>query len=140
MGKRRRKAMASLVKVNARCWFVASKRMDMQRTVTIATRSAGEITIIDLAGQIDLGSSPALRKTLLDSLKATEYLAINLGGVSYIDSSGIASLLEVLRAAQDTKKKLVLFGVAGAVLQVLQLTRLTGVFEIFATEEQVLHA
>jgi anti-sigma B factor antagonist len=104
------------------------------------TRSAGEITIVDLVGQIDLGSSPALRKTLLNSLKTTEHMAINLGGVSYIDSSGIASLVEVLRAAQDTKKRLVLFGVGGAVLQVLQLTRLTGVFEIVQTEEQVLHA
>jgi anti-sigma B factor antagonist len=132
--------MAPLVKVNARCWFVASKRMDMQKTVAISTRSVGEITIIDLVGQIDLGSSPALRKTLLDSLKATKHMAINLSGVSYIDSSGIASLLEVLREAQDTQKKLVLFGVAGAVLQVLELTRLTGVFEIFATEEQALHA
>jgi anti-sigma B factor antagonist len=104
------------------------------------TRSAGEITIVDLVGQIDLGSSPALRKTLLDSLKVTKHMAINLGGVSYIDSSGIASLVEVLREAQDTKKRLVLFGVGGAVLQVLQLTRLTGIFEIVQTEEEVLSA
>ena len=105
-----------------------------------STRCAGDITIVDLVGQIDLGSSPALRKTLLDSLKTTKHMAINLAGVSYIDSSGIASLVEVLRAAQDAKKKLVLFGVGGAVLQVLQLTRLTGVFEILQTEEQVIQA
>ena len=113
--------------------------MDMQRTLDASTRSAGEITIVDLIGQIDLGSSPALRKKLLDSLKTTKHMAINLTGVSYIDSSGIASLLEVLREAQDSKKKLVLFGVAGAVLQILHLTRLTGVFEILETEEQILH-
>jgi anti-sigma B factor antagonist len=111
----------------------------MQKTIGVSTRSAGEITIVDLIGQIDLGSSPALRKTLLDSLKTTNHMAINLAGVSYIDSSGIASLIEVLKAAQDTKKRLVLFGVEGAVLQVLQLTRLTGIFEIAQTEEQVLH-
>jgi anti-sigma B factor antagonist len=113
--------------------------MDMQRTMGVSTRLAGEITIVDLVGQIDLGSSPALRKTLLNSLKTTKHMAINLGGVSYIDSSGIASLVEVLKEAQNTKKRLVLFGVGGAVLQVLQLTRLTGVFEIAQTEEQVLH-
>ena len=111
----------------------------MERTMTSSIRSAGDITIVDLVGQIDLGSSPALRKTLLNSLKTTNHMAINLGRVSYIDSSGIASLVEVLRAAQDTKKRLVLFGVGGAVLQVLQLTRLTGVFEIAQSEEQVLH-
>jgi anti-sigma B factor antagonist len=113
--------------------------MDMQGTISASTRSVGEITIVDLVGQIDLGSSPALRKTLLNSLKTTNHMAINFGGVSYIDSSGIASLIEVLKAAQDTKKRLVLFGVGGAVFQVLQLTRLTGVFEIAQTEEQVLH-
>ena len=112
----------------------------MQRTMGATTRFAGEITIVDLVGQIDLGSSPVLRKTLLESLKTTKHMAINLSGVSYIDSSGIASLVEVLKEAQDTKKRLVLFGLGGAVLQVLQLTRLTGVFEIVQTEEQVLHA
>jgi len=114
--------------------------MNMQRTMEATTRSAGTITIVDLVGQIDLGSSPVLRKTLLDTLKTTNHLAVNLSGVSYIDSSGIASLVEVLKAAQDSKKRLVLFGLGGAVLQVLQLTRLTGVFEIVQTEEQVLHA
>jgi anti-sigma B factor antagonist len=114
--------------------------MDMPRTMGATARSAGEITIVDLVGQIDLGSSPVLRKTLLDSLKTTKHMAINLSGVSYIDSSGIASLVEVLKEAKDTQKRLVLFGLGGAVLQVLQLTRLTGVFEIFETEEQVLHA
>jgi anti-sigma B factor antagonist len=112
----------------------------MQRIMGASTRTSGDYTIVDLVGQIDLGSSPALRKTLLTSLKATQHLAINLGGVTYIDSSGIASLVEVLREAQDSKKKLVLFGVGGSVLQVLQLTRLTGIFEILQTEEQVLQA
>src|SRR5271154_7033144 len=98
----------------------------MQRTVGASTRSAGEITIVDLVGQIDFGSSPALRKMLLNSLKTTNHMAINLGGVSYIDSSGIASLVEVLQEAQNTKKRLVLFGVAGGGFLVLQLKRPTG--------------
>jgi anti-sigma B factor antagonist len=114
--------------------------MDMQRTMEATTRTVGEIAIVDIVGQIDLGSSPVLRKTLLEALKTTKHLAVNLSGVSYIDSSGIASMVEILKAAQDSKKRLVLFGLGGAVLQVLQLTRLTGVFEIVQTEEQVLHA
>ena len=67
-------------------------------------------------------------------------MAINLSEVKYIDSSGIASLLEVLKEARNSEKRLVLFGLTGAVLQVLQLTRLTGVFEIRETEEQALGA
>ena len=97
-------------------------------------------TIVDVTGHIDLGSSPALRKTLLDSLKATDRLAVNMIAVKYIDSSGIASLLEVFKAARNTQKRFVLFGLTVAVQEVLQLTRLTGVFEIRETEQEVLNA
>jgi anti-sigma B factor antagonist len=95
---------------------------------------------VDVVGQIDLGNSPSLRKTLLDSLKGADRVAINMIAVKYIDSSGIASLLEVLKEARQSKKRLVLFGLTTAVSQVLQLTRLTGVFEIHENEEQALAA
>jgi anti-sigma B factor antagonist len=98
------------------------------------------MTIVDVVGHIDLASSPALRKTLLQSLQGTDRLAINLVQVKYIDSSGIASLLEVLKAARNTQKRFVLFGLTVAVRQVLHLTRLTGVFEIHETEDEVLNA
>ena len=69
-----------------------------------------------------------------------ERLAINLTRVKYIDSSGIASLLEVLKEGRTAGKRVMLFGVTGSVLQVLQLTRLTGVFEILENEEKALDA
>ncbi len=112
----------------------------MERYMRSSTRIEKGITIVDVEGQIDLGSSPALRKTLLESLQGTDRVAVNLIAVKYIDSSGIASLLEVLKEARQSKKRLVLFGLTAAVLQVLQLTRLTGVFEILETEEQALEA
>jgi anti-sigma B factor antagonist len=112
----------------------------MERQMKSSTRTEKGTTIVDVVGQIDLGSSPALRKTLMESLKGTKSVAINLSAVKYIDSSGIASLLEVLKEARNSEKRLVLFGLTGAVLQVLQLTRLTGVFEIHETEEQALGA
>jgi anti-sigma B factor antagonist len=114
--------------------------MVMERQMASSTRIEKGTTIVDVVGQIDLGSSPALRKTLLESLNGAKSVAINLSAVKYIDSSGIASLVEVLREARNSEKRLVLFGVTGAVLQVLQLTRLTGIFEICETEEQALNA
>ncbi len=112
----------------------------MERQMGSSTRIEKGTTIVDVVGQIDLGSSPALRKTLLETLNGTKSVAINLSAVRYIDSSGIASLVEDLREARNSEKRLVLFGVTGAVLQVLQLTRLTGVFEICETEEEALNA
>jgi anti-sigma B factor antagonist len=97
-------------------------------------------TIMDVVGHIDLGTSPALRKTMLESLKGADFLAVNLAEVKYIDSSGIASLLEVLKEAKQTGKRFVLFALTAAVREVLQLTRLTTVFEIRESEAEVLNA
>jgi anti-sigma B factor antagonist len=104
----------------------------------IATREQSEATIVDVSGDVDMGTSPGLRKALLESLRATPRLVINLGGVRYIDSSGIASLVEVLKEARNKQKRLVLFGLNTAVREVLQLTRLNKIFEIRETEEQAL--
>jgi len=105
-----------------------------------ATRSRQGITIVDVVGPIDLESSPALRRTLLDALKTVDRLAVNLTEVKYIDSSGIASLLEALKAAKQAGKRFLLFGLTVGVRQVLQLTRLTGIFDIRETEEEAVNA
>lgn len=112
----------------------------MERHLSFSARSGPNAVIMDVVGQIDMGTSPALRKRLLESLNGAERLAINLTEVTYIDSSGIASLLEVLQGAQKSRKRVVLFGLTPAVLYVLQLTRLTGVFDIRETELQALEA
>lgn len=106
--------------------------------MTIATREQPKATIVDVSGDVDMGTSPGLRKTLLESLKETPRLVVNLTGVRYIDSSGIASLVEVLKEARNKQKRLVLFGLNTAVREVLQLTRLIKIFEIRETEEQAL--
>jgi anti-sigma B factor antagonist len=103
--------------------------------MNLATRIRSLTTIADVTGHIDLSNSPALRKTLLATLKDSDRLALNLAQVNYIDSSGIASLLEVLKEARRTGKKFVLFGLTTAVREVLQLTRLTRVFEIYENED-----
>jgi anti-sigma B factor antagonist len=109
-------------------------------SMMIATREQSGATIVDVTGDIDMGTSPALRKRLFDSLKTTPRLVVNLSGVRYIDSSGIASLVEVLKEARNRGKRLVLYGLNTAVREVLQLTRLTKIFEIRETEEQALQA
>ncbi|MGO8732554.1 MAG: STAS domain-containing protein [Terriglobia bacterium] len=105
-----------------------------------ATREQTGTTIVDVTGDIDMATSPDLRKTLLESLKKTPRLVVNMREVKYVDSSGIASLVEVLREARNTEKRLVLFGLNAAVRDVLQLTRLARIFEIRETEEEALQA
>ena len=59
-------------------------------------------------------------------------------GIRYIDSSGIATLIEVLKEARRLEKDFVLFGLGQPVHDVLKLTNLLGVFRVFDTEERAL--
>jgi anti-sigma B factor antagonist len=97
-------------------------------------------TIVDVSGEVDMGTSLGFRRTLLDSLKKAPRLVVNFREVRYVDSSGIASLVEVLKEARNEKKRLILFGLNDGVREVLQLTRLTRIFDIRETEDQALEA
>jgi anti-sigma B factor antagonist len=108
--------------------------------VQISMRRSGDATIIDVAGDIDLMNSPEMRKVLLRELKEKPVarLAINLKGVKYMDSSGVASLVEGLKLSRQLGKKIVLFGLAPAIREVLRLSRLLSLFEVYDNEEQAL--
>ena len=104
--------------------------------MTILIRESGGARIVDLEGEVDLGTSPNLRRTLFDLLGKTPKLALNLRALRYIDSSGIATLIEVLKDAQRLGKEFVLFGLSPAVHDTFRLTHVNRVFRIFDTEEQ----
>ena len=114
-------------------------RMSPARILNISVRVLDAAhTVVDLEGVIDLQSSPGLRTALFDKLAVTSRLALNMSGIRYIDSSGIATLIEVLKKARNLKKDFVLFGLGPAVHGVLKLTNLLGVFRVFDTEEHAL--
>ena len=104
--------------------------------MTISVRECGAARVVDLEGEVDLGTSPNLRRTLFDLLGKTPKLALNLRALRYIDSSGIATLIEVLHDAQRLGKEFVLFGLSPAVHDAFRLTHVNRVFRIFDTEEQ----
>ena len=102
----------------------------------ISIREFGVARVVDLDGEVDLGTSPQLRRALFDLLAKTSRLVINLQALRYIDSSGIATLIEVFKDAQRLKKELVLFGLSPAVQDVFRLTHVNRIFRIVETEEQ----
>jgi anti-sigma B factor antagonist len=108
--------------------------------MNISTRQNGAATILDLAGDITLYNTPDVRKVMLGLLKEQRvtYLAVNMGGVRYIDSSGVASLVEGLKVSRDLQSRFVLYGLTKTAREVLELTRLLRVFEVHETEEQAL--
>jgi len=108
--------------------------------VQIAARALQGGTILDLSGDIDLANSPVMRKALLGEIKEkrTRKVFLNLKNVRYIDSSGIASLVEGLKASRDLGSRLILYGLNKTVREVMQLSRLQKIFEIYEDEEQAL--
>jgi len=102
----------------------------------ISTREAGEVTVVEVEGNVDLSTSAALRRSLFAILVDTPKLALNLAAIRYIDSSGIAILIEVLKDAQRLNKKFVLFGLSSAVEQVFRLTHVMRIFQVFDTEQE----
>ena len=65
--------------------------------VKISVRDVGAAKVVEVEGEVDLGTSPDLRRTLFEVLPTVRKLALNLGAIRYIDSSGIATLIEVLK-------------------------------------------
>ena len=94
------------------------------------TEQAGKL-VVKLTGDIDLEHAPQVRELLLDCVGRDKDVVVDFTGVDYIDSSGVANLVEALQTAnrQDTGFQLV--SVTGQAMRVLQLARLEKVFDIY---------
>ena len=109
-----------------------------KRVVNISMRSVAETTVVDLQGDIDVNTSNTLRSHLMETLQRASRVALNMAGIRYIDSAGIATLVEAQMTANNLKKDLVLFALGPRAHDVMKLTRLLGFFHIFENEEQAI--
>ncbi len=91
----------------------------------------GRFLIIHLEGEVDLSCSPKAREQILKGLKNKRHLLVDLSAVEYIDSSGVASLVEGYQQARSQQMDFALVGVSKAAMQVLQLARLDKIFVIY---------
>ena len=105
---------------------------------TYNTIEEEDYSIIELSGEVDLSCSPDARKQILECLGKGKGLLVDLSQVSYIDSSGVASLVEGYQTAKKKTLKFGLLGVSTAAMSVLQLARLDKVFPIYANIEESL--
>ena len=107
----------------------------------IEKSTSGESTTLKLAGEIDLHASPELRKQLKECLhKKTPVLLLDFESVEYIDSSGLATLVEYVRESVTFEGKLALYGMRQKVRTIFELVRLNELFAISATAEEAVTA
>ena len=107
---------------------------------------AGEITVqvfparkpltVLVGGRVTVDSSPRLRSRLLELLRrsASQVLVIDVSGVSYLDMSGIATLLEALKAARESCVKLRLAGMSGQSRTLAEIAQLDTIFRAWGSE------
>ena len=106
--------------------------------LNITTRANGSATIVDVCCDVTLYNTPELRKALMSLLKVKKAprVIVNMTTVRYIDSAGVACLVEALKVAKDWNLGLAFFGLNRVAKEVLELTRLNHVFEVYGTEEE----
>lgn len=108
--------------------------------MNIAVRKAGSIVILDLNGQLKLGENEqAFRQQFQDLLeKSVHHIAVNLAGVSYIDSSGIGALVRALTQAKKAGARCTFFSPTKPVSQLIHMVRLDSVLDIADDEASAL--
>lgn len=98
------------------------------------------VIVIALDGDVDLEHSAAVRDMLLEQVAKGRNLMVDLSAVDYIDSSGIASLIEALQSAKRNDTRLELVSVSDQAMRVLRLARLDKVFGIHESLDAALAA
>lgn len=88
-------------------------------------------SVMHLSGEVDLNESPNVRNQILKIISKKNPLLVDLSKVEYIDSSGVACLVEGLQTSRAQGTDFALIGVSDAVMQVLQLARLDSVFTLY---------
>ncbi len=104
--------------------------------LSIATRQLDGVTILDLSGRITLGEgSVVLRDAIRDLIsKGVKDILLSLGDVNYIDSSGLGELVSAFTTAKNQNASVKLLNLTKKVKDVLQVTKLYTVFDIYDDE------
>ena len=105
-------------------------------SVQVTNRVVGDVSVVDVAGRITLGEgASALRENIRGLVgKGNKKILLNLGDVSYIDSSGIGELVSGFTTVTNQGGVLKLLGLTKRVKDLLQITKLYTVFEVFDDE------
>jgi anti-sigma B factor antagonist len=111
-------------------------------SMKVAIRQVDGITILDLSGRITLGEgSITLRDSVRDVLaKGSKKILLNLGQITYIDSSGIGELVSAFTSVKNGGGELKLLNLTQKVHDLLQITKLYTVFDVWDNEASAITA
>jgi len=107
----------------------------------ISTRDAGGVTVVSCSGRIVFGEEAAdLREVVKGVLQQAKQIVIDLGGVNYIDSGGLGTLVGLYTSAHNQGAEIKLAHLTQRVHDQLQITKLITVFECYDSEQAAVSA
>ena len=110
-------------------------------TLKMETRVLDGVTVVSCSGRIIFGDEAnVLRDSLKKLLSTTKQVVLNLSGVSYIDSGGLGTMVGVYSSARASGADIKLTGLGQRLRDVLAITKLATVFEVYDTEQQAIAA
>ena len=111
-------------------------------SVKLSTRQVGDVSVIDAVGRITLGEgSSALRDLIREMVKKDQKkILLNLGEVSYIDSSGIGELVSGFTSVTNGGGQLKLLNLNKRIKDLLQVTKLYTIFDVHETESTAIRS
>src|SRR5215510_7796649 len=127
--KRRERRYFSFLRLLRYLWLIFRGE-----AMTIAKQQEAVSTnrnVVSIRGRINIDNSGEMRRTLSNALRSTPAeLRVDLSLVTYIDLSGLATLVEAARIAREQGTRLILAGIQGQALYLLEISRLDQLFEI----------
>jgi len=107
--------------------------------MALKTEAKNGLTVCHIEGEIDINSSPGIKKAF-DKLIARKEpkLVVNFSKVTYVDSSGLATLVELLKNMRTYGGKMKLANLSPKIKSLFEITKLEKLFEIFADEEEAI--
>jgi anti-sigma B factor antagonist len=110
-------------------------------SLKIESRQVDGVSVVSCTGRIVFGDEAnTLRENLKRILSSSRQIVLNLTGVSYIDSGGLGTLVGVYSSARSVGADIKLTGLGQRIRDVLQITKLVTVFEVYDNEQQAIGA
>ena len=108
--------------------------------MTIQERVVGSVTVLDLNGKLVLGDGDTLLKDKIHSLvfQGRKQIILNMGGVSYVDSSGLGSLVASSVTAKNNGAQIKLLSLTKRLQDLLSIAKLLTVFDTYDSEAEAL--
>ena len=112
--------------------------MNGRGNMKITQSKVGDFTAVSIEGEVDLNSSPQLRKAFSDLIdKGMSKIIINFSKVDYIDSSGLATLIEMRQRMSKDQGRICLVEMSDKIKSLFEITKLDKLFTIYRTQQEV---